>query len=73
MVIKKDKTPMNEKKEINLIFKEDVRIGERLYTFFNSGDINEARHIYAHFFSNQNELEVEMEKHDIVFVYADKG
>ncbi|MDP8285389.1 MAG: hypothetical protein RAP03_01875 [Candidatus Electryonea clarkiae] len=59
--------------EMNLIFKEDVRIGERLYTFFNSGDISEARHIYAYFFGNQNELEVEMEKHDIVFVYADKG
>jgi len=59
--------------EMNLIFKEDVRIGERLYTFFNSGDISEARYIYAHFFGNQNELENEMEKHDIVFVYADKG
>ena len=53
--------------------KIDVRIGERLYTFFNSGDISEARHIYAHFFGNQNELEVEMEKNSIVFVYADKG
>jgi len=51
----------------------DVRIGERLYTFYNQKDITKAVHIYAHFIGNQNEFEEKMEDEGIDFVYAEQG
>ena len=51
----------------------DVRIGERLYTFYNRKDIDKATHLYAYFIGNQNEFEDKMEDEGIEFIYAEQG
>jgi hypothetical protein len=45
-----------------------VRIGERLYEFSKSDDIEKARGIYARFTGNQNSFEDEMENAGIDFL-----
>jgi len=47
-----------------------IRIGERVYSFYNQQDINEARHIYAHFTGDQNDFESAMEDAKLEFNYA---
>ena len=57
----------------NYNFHTDVRIGERLYTFYHHKDIDKAIQIYAYFLGNQNEFETKMVDEDIEFYYADQG